>query len=99
MTIRYEVNDNNEVKAWNDELTQTEPFLYQPHYPSGTPFESKQAAQDWADQWYYEFMNPQDTQWYANAVAAKQAAVAKVIAGETLNEEEAFALTFQEITE
>lgn len=25
------------------------PFLYQPHYPDGTPFESVEAAQVWAE--------------------------------------------------
>jgi hypothetical protein len=98
MTIRYEVNDNNEVVAWNDELEQTEPFLYQPQHPDGTPFETKEAAQAWADQWYYEFLNPQESEWYLNALASKQSAIAKVIAGEQLSEEEAHALAFQEIT-
>jgi hypothetical protein len=97
--IKYEVNDNNEVMAWSDELEQTEPFLYQPHYPDGTPFESKQAAQAWADQWYYELINPTETEYYKSMVELKAAAIAKVIAGEDLNEEEAYALTFKEITE
>lgn len=27
------------------------PFLYQPHYPDGTPFESVEVAQAWAEQY------------------------------------------------
>ena len=57
--IRYEVNDNNEVRAWNDELEQTEPFLYQPNYPDGTPFETKQQAEEWAARWYAHFIDPE----------------------------------------
>ena len=57
MTIRYEVK-NKTVYAWNDELVQSEPFLYQPHHPDGTPFASDEEAQAWADAWYLEFTTP-----------------------------------------
>jgi hypothetical protein len=56
--IRYEVIDK-EVFAWNDELEQEEPFLYQPYYPDGTPFKTNEEAQIWADAWYESFINPE----------------------------------------
>lgn len=62
--INYEVNKNNEVMAWNDELEQTEPFLYQPHYPDGTPFENKEAAEEWAALWYAHFTDPENNPEY-----------------------------------
>jgi len=58
MAIRYEVTAQNEVLAWNDELEQTEPFLYQPHYPDGAPFVDAADAQAWADAWYASFVDP-----------------------------------------
>ena len=91
MTIRYEVI-NKEVFAWNDELEQTEPFLHQPHHPDGTPFESDEEAQAWADKWYYEFTHPEESEWWQNILALKEVAKAKVLAGEDLTEEEALAL-------
>jgi hypothetical protein len=58
MAIRYEVTAQNEVLAWNDELEQTEPFLYQPYYPNGEPFADTADAQAWADTWYAAFIDP-----------------------------------------
>lgn len=57
--ITYEVNDSNEVLAWNTESNQSEPFLFQPHYPNGVPFGSKEDAQAWAEAWYAHFTDPQ----------------------------------------
>lgn len=59
MTIRYEVKDKA-VYAWNDELAQDTPFLYQPHYPEGTPFADDAEAQAWADAWYLYFTDPEN---------------------------------------
>lgn len=59
MKIRYEVNADNAVLAWNDDLVQTEPFLFQPHYPDGTPFKDAADAQAWADAWYQFFISPE----------------------------------------
>lgn len=53
--IRYEVDETNTVRAWNDELVQTEPFLLQPHHPDGTPFTDKADAEAWAAAWFAEF--------------------------------------------
>jgi len=60
MSIRYEVTEQNEVLAWDDELVQTEPFLYQPYYPDGSPFADKADAQAWADAWYAAFIDPEN---------------------------------------
>lgn len=60
MKIRYEVNEQKEVMAWNDELVQAEPFLYQPNYPDGTAFETKDQAKEWADRWYAHFTDPEN---------------------------------------
>lgn len=60
MAIRYEVTEANEILAWNDELEQTEPFLYQPHYPDGQPFADAADAQAWAEAWYASFINPEN---------------------------------------
>lgn len=58
MKIRYEVNSDNAVLAWNDDLPQTEPFLFQPHYPDGTAFADAADAQTWADAWFASFTDP-----------------------------------------
>jgi len=60
MAIRYEVTAQNEVLAWNDELEQTEPFLYQPCYPNGSPFADTADAQAWAEAWYAAFIDPEN---------------------------------------
>ena len=60
MIIRYEINDNNEVRAWDDSLEQTEPFLFQPFYPDGTPFETKGQADEWAARWYAHFTDTEN---------------------------------------
>lgn len=60
MAIRYEVTEAKEVMAWNDELVQTEPFLYQPHYPDGSPFADTADAQAWAEAWYASFIDPEN---------------------------------------
>lgn len=57
--IRYKVTQKNEVLAWNDELEQTEPFMYQPNYPDGTAFATKADAEEWAARWYAYFTNPE----------------------------------------
>lgn len=95
----YEVNENNEVYGWPTEDKSGAPFLYQPHHPNGTPFADRADAEAWAEKWLYEFMNPTGTDYYKAMLELKAAAVAKVIAGEALTQEEALALTFQEITE
>lgn len=93
--IRYEIDENNIVRAWNDELEQTEPFLYQPTNPDGKPFESREEAEAWASKWLYDFEHPEETDWYKQIVELKEIARQKVIAGEQINEDEALALAAQ----
>lgn len=57
--IRYEVKEKA-VYAWNDELEQTDPFLYQPNYPDGTEFSDDEDAKNWADKWYAHFIDPEN---------------------------------------
>lgn len=90
--ITYEITENNEVLAWNSELVQTEPFLYQPHYPDGTPFESKEAAQAWAEKWVYELTHPEESDAWKETLRLKEIAKAKVLVDEPITEVEAAAL-------
>jgi len=46
---KYEIDDNNEVRVW-DLKNPNEfdaPFLYQPTWPDNTPWQSRQAAEQW----------------------------------------------------
>lgn len=45
--MRYEITNNNEVYMWDD--INPEPFLFQPFYPNGDSFESKEEAETWAN--------------------------------------------------
>lgn len=44
--MKYEIDENNIVRMWDD--INVEPFLYQPHYPNGDSFDSKEEAEIWA---------------------------------------------------
>ncbi len=44
--MRYEVDKNNIIRMWDD--VNEEPFLYQPHYPNGDTFDTKEEAEKWA---------------------------------------------------
>lgn len=59
MRIRYEINDSNEIFAWDNDLPQTEPFLYQPNHPDGSAWLSKEDAQLWADKWVLHMSDPE----------------------------------------
>lgn len=58
--VFYEISEQNEVRAWID--GQEEPFMYQPHYPDGTPFETREQAEQWASAWYSHFTNPENAE-------------------------------------
>lgn len=45
--MRIEVTPEAIVNLYRD--GEDVPFLYQPHYPDGTPFESVESAQAWAE--------------------------------------------------
>lgn len=47
--MRYEINEQLEIRMFRD--SEDVPFLYQPHYPDGTPFESVEAADLWASEY------------------------------------------------
>lgn len=44
--MRYEIDDQNHVRVWVEE--QEAPVLFQPHYPNGTAWENREAAETWA---------------------------------------------------
>jgi hypothetical protein len=44
--MRYEVDKDNIVHMWDD--VNPEPFLFQPHYPNGDSFDTKEEAETWA---------------------------------------------------
>lgn len=45
MQYRYEIDENNALRVWNDQ--QTEPILFQPDYPNGNAWTAEQ-AEAWA---------------------------------------------------
>lgn len=47
MEIYYEINDNNAVSIYDG--INPEPFWFQPHYPNGDSFDSKEEAETWAE--------------------------------------------------
>ena len=46
--MRVEISESLEVRIFHD--GEDVPFLYQPNYPDGTPFDTIEAAQAWADE-------------------------------------------------
>lgn len=52
--LRYEIDDNEgfAIRAWDDDNPNegNAPFLYQPDWPSGNPWASRQEAETWAQQ-------------------------------------------------
>lgn len=44
--MKYEIDEQNAVHMWDD--INPEPFLYQPHYPNGDSFDTKEEAEIWA---------------------------------------------------
>ncbi len=48
---RYEVDADNAIRAWDDGNPNEngEPFLFQPDWPDGTPWSSKEEATTWAE--------------------------------------------------
>jgi hypothetical protein len=45
--MRYEIEDNNTVKIYDD--INSEPFWLQPTYPNGDTFDSNEEASTWAE--------------------------------------------------
>lgn len=65
MRIRYEINENNEIFAWNEDSEQVEPFLYQPNHPDGSAWSNRADAQDWVDKWILHMTDPDNNEFPA----------------------------------
>ena len=52
MRYRYEIDDQNIVRVWDDENPNESgaPFFYQPYHPEGRPWVDRAEAQAWADE-------------------------------------------------
>jgi len=61
MRYRYEVNNKNEVKVWDNENPNENdaPFFFQPDWPDGTPWANKSEAEDWAQVFIESLDNPE----------------------------------------
>lgn len=57
----YEIDSNNHLRVWDNDLSNPEnaPFLFQPDWPDGTPWASRQEAQDWANAYLEALSNPE----------------------------------------
>jgi hypothetical protein len=62
MRYRYEINDQNVVRVWDDENPNDTgaPFLYQPNHPDNRPWASFEEAQSWTDIFIAELLSDQD---------------------------------------
>ena len=58
--FKYEIDENNAIRIWNLEIPNENdaPFLFQPNYPDYTPWESKEAAEEWAINEINTMLNP-----------------------------------------
>ena len=60
MRFRYEIDEQNAVRVWDDE-NPTEngaPFFYQPDRPDGLPWADRAEAEAWAEAFIEELVNP-----------------------------------------
>lgn len=57
--MRYTIDDENAARAFMDDSDV--PFLYQPHWPDGTPWASKEEAEGWILAKIEELTNPDHT--------------------------------------
>jgi hypothetical protein len=60
MRYRYEIDDANAVRVWDDEnpnKTGT-PFFYQPSQPDSTPWADRAEAQAWVDAFIEHLLAP-----------------------------------------
>lgn len=50
MRYHYEIDENNAVRIWDTENPNENgaPFFYQPELPDGTPWSSREEAEQWA---------------------------------------------------
>jgi hypothetical protein len=56
----YEIDETNTIRVWNEEVPDElgRPFLLQPDYPDGRPWESRDAAEAWIVNLINEWLNP-----------------------------------------
>jgi hypothetical protein len=56
----YEIDAQNHLRVWDNdlELPGNPPFLFQPDWPDGSPWESRAQVQDWADVYINGLLNP-----------------------------------------
>lgn len=100
---RYEIDNDNAIRMWDSEFPNEDdaPFLYQPHWPNGTPWADAEDAKNWADV-YVESMIDHSSEFVpgndpdnhpmprpASTEGLRESAKVKLIAGEPLTEEEA----------
>lgn len=57
---KYEIDENNAVRIWDltNPYENNAPFFYQPDYPDGTPWESREAAETWVIDVINEWLKP-----------------------------------------
>jgi len=60
MKYIYKVDEKNQVRVWNTENPNEKnlPFIYQPVWPDGTPFENKEQAEAYAQLVVESCLNP-----------------------------------------
>jgi hypothetical protein len=60
MRYRYEINEINEVRIWDDENPNENgaPFFYQPDRPNATPWADRAEAQAWVDAFIADLLAP-----------------------------------------
>jgi hypothetical protein len=56
----YEIDESNTIRVWNEEVPDElgRPFLLQPDYPDGRPWESRAAAEAWIVNLINEWLTP-----------------------------------------
>lgn len=61
MRYRYEIDNNNAVRVWDNENPNEndEPFFFQPDQPDGTPWADEAEAEAWAVAFIAELDAPQ----------------------------------------
>ena len=60
MRYRYEIDDQNAVRVWDDENPNENgaPFFYQPDRPDATPWADRAEAEAWAEALIAEMTAP-----------------------------------------
>ncbi len=56
----YKIDENNVVRIWDldNPYENNAPFFYQPDHPDGTPWESKEIAEQWVTEFINELLKP-----------------------------------------